>query len=138
MPEVDVTSADTGTLDVQENLAHCQISTPLHNLQAGLCFSNPQIMLRVCIDTDICLSRRNCCCAHLAALCLKSNDWEEKMSEEGISMIYQRNSASRKERQQEESVSCPYCGAYLYVGVRGTQRVVPLYPKTSPRAPPGD
>ena len=119
MPEVDVTSTDTGALDVQEDLTHCQISTPLHNLQAGFCLSNPQIMLWVCVDTDICLRRRNCCCAHLAALCLKSNDWEEKMSKEGISMIYQRNRAARKERRHRRNRQLPVLRG---ISIRGCPR----------------
>lgn len=38
---MNVTSADTSALDVQENLANCEISTSLDNLEAGLSLSNP-------------------------------------------------------------------------------------------------
>ena len=75
VPEVDVTSANASALDIQKDLTNLEISTPLHLLEAGLSLSNPQIMLWICVNANVCLCRRNCGgCAHLAALCLKSKD----------------------------------------------------------------
>lgn len=80
VPEVNVTSANTGALHVQKDLANLEVSAPLHFLKTGLCLSNPEVVLWVRVNTDVCLCRRNGCSgAHLAALCLKSDDWEEKM-----------------------------------------------------------
>ena len=135
VPEVDVTSANTSALDVQKNLTNCEISTPLDNLQTGLCLSNPQVMLWVCVNTNVCLSRRNCgCCAHLAALCLKSKDWEEKMSEEGIPKSSRRNRRTKKKKSSkgDRQLLILLRGISIRGAPRRAARCTPLSPNVTP------
>lgn len=53
MPEVNIRTADAGTLDVQQYLALLQISTLLDDLQAWLSFCDPEIVRWVRVYTNI-------------------------------------------------------------------------------------
>lgn len=55
MPEMNVTSADTGAFDIDQNLARLQVSSSLHFLQTGLRLCNPEIMRGVGVNTNVCL-----------------------------------------------------------------------------------
>jgi hypothetical protein len=68
MPEVNVGPTDPRALDVQQHLSHLQIPALLYHLQTWLSFGNPQVVCRVRVYTNVCLSRLDlggCRCAHL-------------------------------------------------------------------------
>jgi hypothetical protein len=61
MPEMNITSANSRALDIQQHLADLQIATLLYRLQAWLCFSDPKIVLWVRVDTNVRLGRLDLC-----------------------------------------------------------------------------
>ena len=53
MPEVDVTTANTGALDIEKNLSWLQVSTSLHFLQTRFRLRDPKIVRGVRVNTNV-------------------------------------------------------------------------------------
>ena len=53
MPEVDVTTANTGALDIEKNLSWLQVSTSLHFLPTRFRLRDPKIVRGVRVNTNV-------------------------------------------------------------------------------------